>query len=59
MRTWSAAYSIASREYASAWCMPSVTSPANLNDFGPRIAPILIGIRSCTGRAEVNMPVQV
>ena len=39
--------------------MPSVTSPANSNDFGPRIAPILIGIRSCTGRADVNMPLQV
>ena len=39
--------------------MPSDTSPANSNDFGPRIAPILIGIRSWTGRADVNMPVQV
>ena len=39
--------------------MPSVTSPASSNDFGPRIAPILIGIRSCTGRANVNSPVYV
>ena len=39
--------------------MPSVISPASSNDFGPRIAPIMIGMRFCTGRAEVNMPVQV
>ena len=26
------------------------------NDFGPRIAPILSGTRSCTGRAKVNRP---
>jgi hypothetical protein len=26
------------------------------NDFGPRIAPIFTGIRSCTGRAKVNSP---
>ena len=36
--------------------MPSETSPASSKDFGPRIAPIMIGIRSCTGRAKVKSP---
>ena len=36
--------------------MPSAISPAVWNERGPFIAPILIGIRSWTGRANVYRP---
>ncbi len=40
----------------SAWWQPSENSVEAWNDFGPRIAPILTGRCSWTGRAKVKRP---